>query len=105
MQRVALSALVQDMLDSVAAANSVGLAAPQIGVDMQPVIFGSDASNPRRPKEEGWEGCRLAVDAYGGCGRIRMGCRAVARRSTAEADVGAVAGNVLAQSGDPRDSR
>lgn len=96
---------MQDMLDTMAAANGVSLAAPQLGVDMQLVIFGSDAPNPRYPKEEGWEGCLLAVDAYGGCGRIRMGCRAVARRSPADADVGAVAGNVLVQSGDPRDSR
>ena len=73
-----LHALVQDLLDTMAAANGAGLAAPQIGVDMQVVIFGSDQPNPRYPdapvvprtvlinpvitplgdeEEEGWEGC------------------------------------------------
>lgn len=73
-----LHALVQDMFDTMAAANGAGLAAPQIGVDLQLVIFGSDAPNPRYPdapivprtvllnpvitpvgdeEEEGWEGC------------------------------------------------
>ena len=36
-------ALVQDMKDTMAAANGAGLAAPQIGVDLQVVIFGSGA--------------------------------------------------------------
>jgi peptide deformylase len=61
-----------------AAANGAGLAAPQIGVDLQVVIFGTDAPNPRYPdapivprtvlinplitpvgneEEAGWEGC------------------------------------------------
>ncbi len=74
----ALRQLVQDMHDTMAAANGAGLAAPQIGVDLQVVIFGSDAVNPRYPdappvprtvlvnpvitpldaeEEEGWEGC------------------------------------------------
>jgi peptide deformylase len=74
----ALHQLVQDMFDTMAAANGAGLAAPQIGVDLQLVIFGSDAPNPRYPdapvvprtillnpvvtplgdeEEEGWEGC------------------------------------------------
>jgi len=69
---------VQDLLDTMAAANGAGLAAPQIGVDLQVVIFGSDQPNPRYPdapvvprtvlinpvitplddeEEEGWEGC------------------------------------------------
>lgn len=74
----ALDDLVQDMLDTMAAAQGAGLAAPQIGVDLQVVIFGSDAPNPRYPdapvvprtvlvnpvitpldaaQEDGWEGC------------------------------------------------
>ncbi len=74
----ALHLLVLDMVDTMAAANGAGLAAPQIGVDLQVVIFGTDAPNPRYPEapvvprtvlvnpvitplgdeeEEGWEGC------------------------------------------------
>jgi peptide deformylase len=70
--------LVADMFDTMAAANGAGLAAPQIGVDLQLVIFGSGAPNPRYPdappvprtvllnpaitpiggeEEEDWEGC------------------------------------------------
>lgn len=70
--------LVQDMADTMVAANGAGLAAPQIGVNLQLVIFGSGESNPRYPdapvvprtillnpvitplgdeEEEGWEGC------------------------------------------------
>jgi peptide deformylase len=45
----ALEDLVRDMLDTMAAAQGAGLAAPQIGVDLQVVIFGSDAPNPRYP--------------------------------------------------------
>jgi peptide deformylase len=73
-----LRTLVADMLETMAAANGAGLAAPQIGVDLQLVIFGSGAVNPRYPdapvvprtvllnpvitplselEEEGWEGC------------------------------------------------
>lgn len=72
-----LDALVQDMFDTMRAANGAGLAAPQIGVGLQVVIFGF-ASNPRYPDappvpetvlvnpvltplsdeiEEDWEGC------------------------------------------------
>lgn len=77
-----LHALVQDMFDTMAAANGAGLAAPQIGVDLQLVIFGFER-NERYPdappvprtvllnpiinpvaepdgelaEEEGWEGC------------------------------------------------
>jgi peptide deformylase len=72
-----LHALVADMQDTMRALNGAGLAAPQIGVDLQVVIFGVDA-NPRYPEaepvpqtvlinpqlepigeelEEGWEGC------------------------------------------------
>jgi peptide deformylase len=74
----ALHLLITDMLDTMAAANGAGLAAPQIGVDLQLVIFGTDAVNPRYPQapvvprtvlinpvitvldsemENGWEGC------------------------------------------------
>ena len=74
----ALHGLVADLLDTMAAADGAGLAAPQIGVDLQVVIFGSDLPNPRYPdapqvprtvlinpvltpvgaeQEEGWEGC------------------------------------------------
>jgi peptide deformylase len=73
-----LRALITDMEDTMKAANGAGLAAPQIGVDLQLVIFGSDAVNPRYPdappvprtvlvnpmitplgneEEDGWEGC------------------------------------------------
>ncbi|XAH25968.1 peptide deformylase [Xylophilus sp. GW821-FHT01B05] len=74
----ALHALITDMFDTMHAVNGAGLAAPQIGVDLQLVIFGTDAPNPRYPdapvvprtvllnpvieplgaeEEEGWEGC------------------------------------------------
>lgn len=74
----ALHALVRDMVDTMRGADGAGLAAPQIGVDLQLVIFGSGAVNPRYPdapavprtvlcnpvvtplsdeEEEGWEGC------------------------------------------------
>jgi peptide deformylase len=73
-----LHSLITDMLETMAAARGAGLAAPQIGVDLQVVIFGSDQPNPRYPQaplvprtvlinpvitpigheeEEGWEGC------------------------------------------------
>jgi peptide deformylase len=72
-----LHALIADMFDTMAAANGAGLAAPQIGVDLQLVIFGFDhnARYPDAPpvprtvlinptvtplgneEEEGWEGC------------------------------------------------
>jgi peptide deformylase len=45
----ALHLLVTDMLDTMAAANGAGLAAPQIAVDLQVVIFGTGAPNPRYP--------------------------------------------------------
>jgi peptide deformylase len=44
-----LHLLISDMLDTMAAANGAGLAAPQIGVDLQVVIFGSGQANPRYP--------------------------------------------------------
>ena len=44
-----LRTLIADMKDTMRAANGAGLAAPQIGVDLQLVIFGTDAVNPRYP--------------------------------------------------------
>lgn len=72
-----LHALIADMFQTMAAAGGVGLAAPQIGVDLQLVIFGFDNSDrypdaPPVPRtillnpvieplsdemEDGWEGC------------------------------------------------
>ncbi|MEO6291715.1 MAG: peptide deformylase [Burkholderiaceae bacterium] len=73
-----LHLLITDMLDTMHAASGAGLAAPQIGVDAQLVIFGTDSVNPRYPDaplvprtvlinpvitaldvdmEDGWEGC------------------------------------------------
>jgi peptide deformylase len=46
----ALHLLITDLLDTMHAANGAGLAAPQIGVDLQLVIFGSDDLNPRYPQ-------------------------------------------------------
>ena len=72
-----LKTIIGDMFETMHAANGVGLAAPQIGVDLRLMIFGFDA-NPRYPDEppvpvtalinpwlellteeteEGWEGC------------------------------------------------
>jgi peptide deformylase len=72
-----LKAIIADMYDTMHAAKGVGLAAPQIGVELRVMIFGFDA-NPRYPDalpvpvttlinpwlevltsdtEEGWEGC------------------------------------------------
>ena len=45
----ALHLLVSDMLDTMLAADGAGLAAPQMGVDLQLVIFGSNLRNPRYP--------------------------------------------------------
>jgi peptide deformylase len=44
-----LHLLITDMFDTMHAANGAGLAAPQIGVDLQLVIFGADAVSPRYP--------------------------------------------------------
>jgi len=72
-----LEALLQDLRDTMAAKNGAGLAAPQIAVPLQVVIFGVE-SNPRYPdaeavpytelvnpvltplsdeREDDWEGC------------------------------------------------
>jgi peptide deformylase len=73
----ALEALIQDMFDTMEASGGVGLAAPQIGVGLQVVIFGFEKSErypeaepvpqtilinpvitPLSDEEElGWEGC------------------------------------------------
>lgn len=74
----ALHLLISDMFDTMHAVNGAGLAAPQIDVDLQLVIFGTDELNPRYPdapavprtvllnpvitplsdeEEDGWEGC------------------------------------------------
>ncbi len=73
-----LHLLITDLLDTMRAANGAGLAAPQIGVDLQVVIFGSHDRNPRYPdrptvpptvlinpvitplgeaQDDDWEGC------------------------------------------------
>jgi len=72
-----LDALVQDLIDTMEAADGAGLAAPQIGVDLRVVVFGGSPSvrypdapvvpftvlvNPEltplgKDMEEGWEGC------------------------------------------------
>jgi peptide deformylase len=44
-----LHLLITDLLDTMRAANGAGLAAPQIGVDLQVVIFGSGERNLRYP--------------------------------------------------------
>jgi peptide deformylase len=44
-----LHLLITDLLDTMLANDGAGLAAPQIGVDLQLVIFGSDQLNPRYP--------------------------------------------------------
>lgn len=73
-----LHSLLQDMRETMVAANGAGLAAPQIGVNLQVVIFGTGVVSPRYPNEppiaptvlinpvieplsqeqaDGWEGC------------------------------------------------
>ena len=47
-----LHALVRDMQETMAQVNGAGLAAPQIGVDLQVVIFGTGQINPRYPDAE-----------------------------------------------------
>ncbi len=81
----ALRTLIADMYETMSAANGVGLAAPQIGVELRVMVFGFD-ENPRYPNEppvpmttlinphvdiltdeteEGWEGC-LSIPAMRG---------------------------------------
>jgi len=73
-----LHAIINDMRETMVAVNGAGLAAPQIGVNLQLVIFGTDHVNPRYPdrppvpktvlinplitpigndEEQDWEGC------------------------------------------------
>ena len=73
-----LHLLISDMFETMRAADGAGLAAPQIGVDLQLVIFGTNQVNPRYPdaplvprtvllnpvitplspeEEDDWEGC------------------------------------------------
>ena len=73
-----LHLLITDMFDTMRSVDGAGLAAPQIGIDLQLLIFGTDAVNPRYPdapivprtvllnpiitplslaEEDGWEGC------------------------------------------------
>ncbi|MEO8857930.1 MAG: peptide deformylase [Burkholderiaceae bacterium] len=44
-----LHLLISDLQHTMLAENGAGLAAPQIGVDLQVVIFGTDQPNPRYP--------------------------------------------------------
>lgn len=46
----ALHLLITDLLDTMRAADGAGLAAPQIGVDLQVVVFGTNTPNPRYPE-------------------------------------------------------
>jgi len=73
-----LHQLIRDMKATMKSVNGAGLAAPQIGVNLQLVIFGSESINPRYPdrpiipptvlinpvltpigveQDDGWEGC------------------------------------------------
>jgi peptide deformylase len=87
-----LDQLVEDMFDTMRAADGVGLAAPQIGVDLQLVIFGFDSSErypdaPAVPRtillnplvtpvsqdmEEGWEGCLSVPGLRGAVNRFTL---------------------------------
>lgn len=85
-----LHVLIQDMLDTMKASKGVGLAAPQIGVDLRVVIFGFESST-RYPDaepvphtvlinpvltplsdevEEGWEGCLSVPGLRGSVPRV-----------------------------------
>ncbi|MFX1672207.1 peptide deformylase [Paraburkholderia sp. A2WS-5] len=87
-----LHELIADMFDTMHAANGAGLAAPQIGVDLQVVIFGFE-DNERYPEappvpqtvlinpvihplshdmEEGWEGCLSVPGLRGAVSRYSM---------------------------------
>jgi len=46
----ALHLLITDLLDTMRAADGAGLAAPQIGVDSQVVVFGTNTPNSRYPE-------------------------------------------------------
>ncbi|WJF91418.1 peptide deformylase [Paraburkholderia bonniea] len=87
-----LHQLIADMFDTMRDADGAGLAAPQIGVDLQVVIFGF-GSNERYPDaapvpetvlinplvtplsqdmEEGWEGCLSVPGLRGAVNRFSM---------------------------------
>ncbi|QBC31649.1 peptide deformylase [Pandoraea sp. XY-2] len=87
-----LRELVADMFDTMKQANGAGLAAPQIGVDLQVVIFGFEHNErypdaPEVPEtvlinpvitpltqdmEEGWEGCLSVPGLRGMVNRYSM---------------------------------
>ncbi|WP_287496794.1 peptide deformylase [Pandoraea sp. CB10b_02] len=87
-----LHELVADMFDTMKHANGAGLAAPQIGVDLQVVIFGFEHNDrypdaPEVPEtvlinpvitpltqdmEEGWEGCLSVPGLRGMVNRYSM---------------------------------
>jgi len=88
-----LHLLITDLLDTMRTADGAGLAAPQIGVDLQVVIFGTDAPNPRYPQapvvprtvlinpvitplddaqDDDWEGC---LSMPGLRGKVPRFCR------------------------------
>lgn len=89
-----LEALIADLFDTMAVSGGVGLAAPQIGVGLQVVIFGFERSErypdaPPVPRtillnpeitplddatEEGWEGC-LSVPGLRGMVPRSVGIR------------------------------
>ncbi|MEO6800281.1 MAG: peptide deformylase [Rhodanobacter sp.] len=87
-----LDTLIADMFETMHHADGVGLAAPQIGVDLQLVIFGFEHSerypdapevpqtillNPAitplsRDMEEGWEGCLSVPGLRGAVSRFSL---------------------------------
>jgi peptide deformylase len=87
-----LQALIADMFDTMAHAGGVGLAAPQIGEDLQLVVFGFDHSErypdaPEVPRtillnpvitplsqdmEEDWEGCLSVPGLRGAVSRYTL---------------------------------
>ncbi|BDD94478.1 peptide deformylase [Pandoraea sp. NE5] len=87
-----LRELIADMFDTMKHANGAGLAAPQIGVDLQVVIFGFEHNErypdaPEVPEtvlinpvitpltqdmEEGWEGCLSVPGLRGMVNRYSM---------------------------------
>jgi peptide deformylase len=87
-----LDALIADMFETMHDAGGVGLAAPQIGVDLQLVIFGFDRNErypdaPAVPRtillnplitplsqdmEEGWEGCLSVPGLRGAVSRYSL---------------------------------
>lgn len=87
-----LHQLIVDMQDTMQLANGAGLAAPQIGINLQVVLFGSDQINPRYPLEDpvpktillnpvitalsdeeelGWEGCLSVPGLRGEVPRLK----------------------------------